>query len=110
MTDPIVLVGGFAAAQVAGELRTRGYGGPVVLLSAEEHAPYERPPLSKGYLLGTAQLDAAYVHPPQWYAENDVVLRLGTRVAAVDPARHVVVTETGEEPYSQLVLATGARA
>ena len=109
MTDPIVLVGGFAAAHVATELRASGHRGPVALLSAEEQLPYERPPLSKAYLLGTAALDSAYVQPAQWYAENDVDLRLGTRVTALDPARHVVVTEAGEQPYAQLVLATGAR-
>ena len=109
MTAPIVLVGGFAAAQAATELRTSGHRGPVVLIGAEEHLPYERPPLSKGYLLGTAALDSAYVQPAQWYADNDVALRLGTRVTALDPARHVVVTEADEQPYAQLVLATGAR-
>ena len=110
MTDPIVLVGGFAAAHAATELRSAGYAGPLVLITEEAHVPYERPPLSKGYLLGNDELTTAHVHPAEWYADNDVDLRLSCRVTSIDPARHVVTTDAGEQPYSQLVLATGARA
>ena len=109
MTAPIVLVGGFAAAHAATELRAAGCTDPIVLLTEEEHLPYERPPLSKGYLLGKDERSAAHVHPAEWYAEHDVELRLGTRVASLDPAAYRVTTGSEEQAYSQLVLATGAR-
>ena len=78
MGRKIVIVGaGLAGATAATELREQGYAGPVVLLGAEEHPPYERPPLSKAYLLGDDPFEKALVHPAEWYAEHDVDLRLG---------------------------------
>ena len=63
--NPIVVVGaGQAGATAATELRDRGHDGPIVLIGAEGHPPYERPPLSKGYLLGNDPFEAAYVHEP----------------------------------------------
>ncbi|BDO42052.1 pyridine nucleotide-disulfide oxidoreductase [Cellulomonas sp. NTE-D12] len=78
-------------------------------MGAEQHLPYERPPLSKGYLLGAAELDDAFVHPSSWYADHDIELRLGTAVTAIDPGAHTVTA--GQEPlvYSRLLIATGAR-
>lgn len=108
MSAPIVVVGGFAAAHTAVQLRDAGHRGPVVLLTDEAGVPYERPPLSKGYLLGTVELENVDVQPLQWYRDNDIDLRLSSRVNAIDTARHVVRTERGEQAYSQLVLATGA--
>ena len=64
-------------------------GGPL-LVGAEPDLPYERPGLSKGYLLGTDARDSVFVHPADWYAEHDVELRLATRVTAVDRAAHRV--------------------
>ena len=79
----IVIIGaGLAGATAATELREQGYEGPVVLLGSEEHPPYERPPLSKSYLLGEAPFDKALVHPLDWYAEHDVDLRLGVTATA----------------------------
>src|SRR5665648_730950 len=84
--------GGLAGATVATTLREEGFTGPVVLLAGEPNRPYERPPLSKGYLLGTDERESAFVHPLTWYAENAVDLRLRTRVTAIDrPMREVVV-------------------
>jgi len=111
MTDaPVVIVGGgLAGATVATTLREGGFTGPVVLLAGEPNRPYERPPLSKGYLLGTDERESAFVHPLTWYAENDVDLRLGTRVTAIDRATQEVVLGDGSRlRYRDLVLATGS--
>lgn len=115
---PIVVVGaGLAGATVVTELRERGYDGDVVLVGAEVDPPYERPPLSKGLLLGTQEFTDALVHDREWYDEHRVDLRLGTVVTALDPARRLVRMEpvagdgeVTEQPYDQLVLATGASA
>ncbi|OJV58261.1 MAG: FAD-dependent oxidoreductase [Cellulomonas sp. 73-145] len=108
--DTFVIVGGgLAAATSVGELRDRGFDGRLVLVGAEQHLPYERPPLSKGYLLGTAQLDDAFVHPSSWYADHDVELRLGTAVTRIDPGAHTVTTGQDALAYDRLLIATGAR-
>ncbi|TDP97794.1 NAD(P)/FAD-dependent oxidoreductase [Labedaea rhizosphaerae] len=103
-----IVGGGLAGATVATELRERGHEGPVTIYAAEPHLPYERPPLSKGVLLGNDEPDSVFVHDLDWYREHDVVVRRGTRVTAIDPARHVLGTADGEEPYEKLVLATGS--
>ena len=110
--DAFVIVGaGLAGAQAAETLREEGFDGPVVLVGAEPERPYERPPLSKQYLLGTAGRDSAFVHDTAWYAEHDVDLRTGVRATRLDPAAHRVALDTGEElAYARLLLATGASA
>ncbi|TQJ85262.1 NAD(P)/FAD-dependent oxidoreductase [Streptomyces sp. SLBN-31] len=106
----LVIVGaGLAGAKAAQTLREEGFSGPVVLLGEESEHPYERPPLSKGYLLGKDERDTVYVHPPQWYADHDVDLRLGTAVAAIDPAAHEVALADGSRlSYAKLLLTTGS--
>ncbi|MEU8785422.1 FAD-dependent oxidoreductase [Streptomyces sp. NPDC048637] len=100
---------GLAGAKAAETLRKEGFDGPLVLLGDERERPYERPPLSKGYLLGTAEKESVYVHPPQWYAEHDVELRLGQPVTALDPAAHEVTLADGSRlGYAKLLLATGS--
>ncbi|MCG6498216.1 NAD(P)/FAD-dependent oxidoreductase [Kitasatospora sp. A2-31] len=107
---PIVIVGAsLGGAKAAEALREAGYGGGVVLIGDEHERPYERPPLSKGYLLGKTPREKIYVHPPQWYAEHDVTLRLGTAVVAVDPAAHTVrLADDGRIEYAKLLLTTGS--
>jgi 3-phenylpropionate/trans-cinnamate dioxygenase ferredoxin reductase subunit len=110
-TSPIVVVGGgLAAGTVVTELREGGYDGPVALFTDEPHPPYERPPLSKDYLLDKAPLDNALVHPEDWYAEHDVDLRTGTPVTAIDPAARTFTAGGETSSYDRLVLATGSRA
>jgi 3-phenylpropionate/trans-cinnamate dioxygenase ferredoxin reductase component len=106
----IVIVGaGLAGAKAAEALRGQGYAGPVTLLGDETELPYERPPLSKGYLAGEAAFDDAVVHPADWYAEQRVDLRLGTRVTGIDAARREVEIAGGDRiGYGALLLATGA--
>jgi NADPH-dependent 2,4-dienoyl-CoA reductase/sulfur reductase-like enzyme len=110
--EPFVIVGGsLAGAKAAETLRKEGFGGPVVLVGAEPETPYERPPLSKGYLLGTADRESPRVHPADWYPENDVDLRTGVRATHLDPVAHRLTLDTGEElGYAKLLLATGASA
>jgi 3-phenylpropionate/trans-cinnamate dioxygenase ferredoxin reductase subunit len=110
-TDATCLIVGasLGGAKAAEALRAAGYGGRVVLVGAETELPYERPPLSKGYLLGNAERDSIYVHPRQWYTEADVDLRLGVTAAAVDRAAHEVVLSDGSRiGYAKLLLTTGS--
>jgi 3-phenylpropionate/trans-cinnamate dioxygenase ferredoxin reductase component len=107
---PYVIVGAsLAGAKAAEALRAAGFDGPVVLIGAETELPYERPPLSKGYLQGKAERDVIYVHPKEWYQEADVDLRLGATVTAIDRAAHEVVLADGSRvAYSKLLLTTGS--
>ena len=109
MSDTFVVVGaGLAAGKAVESLRGSGFDGTVVVFGEEHHLPYERPPLSKGYLLGTDELETAFVHDPSWYDDNDVDLRLGTAVTSIDTAAHVLHTRDGQQGYDRLLLATGA--
>ncbi|MFF2660533.1 NAD(P)/FAD-dependent oxidoreductase [Kitasatospora sp. NPDC058032] len=107
---PFVIVGAsLGGAKAAQALREAGYTGGIVLIGDEHERPYERPPLSKGYLLGKTDREKIYVHPPQWYAEHDVTLRLGTPVVAIDPAAHTVtLADDGRVEYAKLLLTTGS--
>ncbi|MEO6882193.1 MAG: FAD-dependent oxidoreductase [Mycobacteriaceae bacterium] len=106
-----VIVGaGLAGAKTAEGLRERGCTGQVVLLGAEAHLPYERPPLSKDYLAGKADRDSLAVHDQQWYTDHGVELRLGVPATALDrAARDVVLGDGSRIGYDHLVLATGSR-
>jgi 3-phenylpropionate/trans-cinnamate dioxygenase ferredoxin reductase subunit len=110
MTGTYVIVGaGLGGAKAAETLRAEGFDGPVILVGEETERPYERPPLSKDYLLGKADRDAVYVHPADWYAQHDVDLRLGETVAAIDPAAHEVsLAGGGRVGYERLLLTTGS--
>jgi 3-phenylpropionate/trans-cinnamate dioxygenase ferredoxin reductase subunit len=112
MTDSptIVVVGaGLAGATAAETLRAEGYTGRIVLLGDEPERPYERPPLSKGLLLGTAEADSVYVHDAGFYRDQDIDLRTGTRVVALDRGdRRVRLADHEEIRYDRLLLATGA--
>ena len=105
-----VIVGAsLAGAKAAETLRAEGFAGRVVLIGTETRRPYERPPLSKGLLLGTADRDSPYVHDAQWYPDHDIDLRLGTTVTAVDRAAKQVRTADGEQiGYDKLLLTTGS--
>lgn len=109
--NPIVVVGaGLAGATAVTALREGGHDGPLVLLGAESHPPYERPPLSKGYLLGNDPIESAFVHDRQWYAAHDIDLRTGAFVTDLDLGRKSVSLLDGTEiAYDKLLLATGSR-
>ena len=106
----IIVVGaGLAAGTAVTELRDQGYDGELIVFGSEIHPPYERPPLSKGYLLGNDPIENAFVHEPAWYAEHDVDLRTSTTVTAIDPAKHEITTDGETVGYDKLLLATGAQ-
>jgi 3-phenylpropionate/trans-cinnamate dioxygenase ferredoxin reductase subunit len=108
--EAFVIAGaGLGGAKAAEALRDKGYDGPIVLVGAEEHRPYERPPLSKGYLIGKDEREKAFVHPESWYAEHGVELRAGARVASIDRHAHQVrLADASRLGYAKLLLATGA--
>jgi len=109
MADLFVIVGGGLAGAMAAEtLREEGFAGQIVMLCAEPDRPYERPPLSKGYLTGTAERESAFVHPADWYAKQDVTLLSGVRATTVDRQAHTVTASDGTVlHYTKLLLATG---
>ncbi|MGV9703543.1 NAD(P)/FAD-dependent oxidoreductase [Streptomyces sp. NPDC003483] len=106
----VIVGGGLAGAKAAETLRAEGFTGRVILICDERDHPYERPPLSKGYLLGKEERDSVFVHEPAWYAQNDVELHLGQTVDAIDrTARTVRFGDDGTlVHYDKLLLATGA--
>ncbi|MDQ0403645.1 FAD-dependent oxidoreductase [Streptomyces sp. NPDC000349] len=106
----VIVGGGLAGAKAAETLRTEGFTGRVILICDERDHPYERPPLSKGYLLGKEERDSVFVHEPAWYAQHDIELHLGQTVVAIDRAAKTV--HYGDDgthvSYDKLLLATGA--
>ena len=105
-----VIVGaGLAGAKATEALRTEGFSGRIILVGEERHSPYDRPPLSKEFLQGKLEEEKLYVHPREWYRENDVDLFLGTRITAVDRDAHEIVAEDGTRiKYDKLLLTTGS--
>jgi len=110
-TETFVIVGAsLAGATAAQVLREEGFGGRIVLIGKEPNRPYERPPLSKGYLMGTSPREDVFVHPAGWYGEHDVDLRLSTTVTSLDRVAREVVLDGGERiGYDCLLLTTGSQ-
>ncbi|HEU4426003.1 MAG TPA: FAD-dependent oxidoreductase [Pilimelia sp.] len=106
----VIIGASLAGAKAAETLRGEGFAGRVVLIGDEDFVPYERPPLSKDFMLGRQPVEKAYVHDAKWYDENKVELLLGRRATAVDPDAHTVTLDGGESlTYDKLLLATGSR-
>jgi 3-phenylpropionate/trans-cinnamate dioxygenase ferredoxin reductase subunit len=105
-----VIVGaGLAGAKAAETLRAEGFGGRLLLIGEEGERPYDRPPLSKGYLRGETDRDSLYLHPEEFYATHDIELHPSTLVRSIDPARHQLkLASGGRIGYQRLLLATGA--
>jgi 3-phenylpropionate/trans-cinnamate dioxygenase ferredoxin reductase component len=110
--DIVVVGGGLAGAKTVEALREKGFEGSLTIISAENELPYERPPLSKGYLQGDSEFADAVVHKAEWYEEHDVTLRLGVTVTKVYvEAKQLTLDEDDTEStygYGKLVIATGA--
>ncbi|MCX8562133.1 FAD-dependent oxidoreductase [Mycolicibacterium mucogenicum] len=107
----VIIGGGLAGAKAAEALRSKDFDGQVVLFGAEDRLPYERPPLSKEFLVGKKAIEEFTVQPKSWYAEHDVDLNLGTEVTTLDRTAHMVAFNSGDhEHYDKLLLATGSRA
>jgi 3-phenylpropionate/trans-cinnamate dioxygenase ferredoxin reductase component len=110
VSDTFVIAGGgLAGAKAAEALREQGFGGRILLAAEEDIRPYERPPLSKGYLQGKVGRETIFVHSADWYNANRVELLLGTAVTAVDRGRReVTLSDGGHLAYGKLLLVTGA--
>jgi 3-phenylpropionate/trans-cinnamate dioxygenase ferredoxin reductase component len=108
---PIVIVGAsLAGGTAAVTLREAGFDGDIVLVGAESQLPYNRPPLSKGYLRGQERFEDQLVKPASYYAEQRITLTLGTRATAIDAGQKLVELEGGERlVYDRLLVATGGR-
>ncbi|WP_344132619.1 NAD(P)/FAD-dependent oxidoreductase [Luedemannella flava] len=110
MAEFVVVGASLAGAKAVETLRAEGFAGRITLIGAETERPYERPPLSKGYLQGSQERDKAFVHEPGWYREHDVDLILGLPVTALDPHAHTVTVDRVDRiGYDKLLLATGSR-
>ena len=112
MTDPIVVVG---AGQAAASFITRHLAlaspQPLLLIGEESYPPYQRPPLSKKYLMGELEMDRLFIRPMDWYAEQSVGTRFDTRVTQIDRAARQLLTDSGESiAYDKLLLCTGSSA
>jgi len=111
MTDTIVIAGaGHAAGQTAVSLRQGGFDGRILLVGDEAYPPYQRPPLSKKFLAGELPLERLFLRPEQFYAKQDIEIRLGSRVSAIHREPHEIELHDGSRlGYSKLVIATGSR-
>jgi 3-phenylpropionate/trans-cinnamate dioxygenase ferredoxin reductase subunit len=104
----VVIGGGQAGASLAAKLRTEGFDGEVTLLCEEPVPPYQRPPLSKAYLLGEMEEARLYLRPESFYADHGIALRLGVRAEAVDTEAKTVTAAGESIRYDHLALVTGS--
>ncbi|WP_372612915.1 NAD(P)/FAD-dependent oxidoreductase [Aquicoccus sp.] len=108
MSHIVVIGAGQAGASFVAKLRNSGHSGPVTLIGAEPAPPYQRPPLSKAYLLGEMAVERLYLRPESFYAENDITLRLGIEVQDIDREGHTVTAGGDTVGYDMLALCTGS--
>ena len=110
-TTHVIVGGGLAAARAAKAMRDKSFDGRIVIVAAEPHPPYDRPPLSKAVLLGAAPLESTRLLTPEFFREKDIELRLGATAEAIDrTARRVRLSDGEAVAYDKLLIATGARA
>jgi 3-phenylpropionate/trans-cinnamate dioxygenase ferredoxin reductase subunit len=111
MSKVLIIGAGHAGGTAAALLRQYGHEGPIVLAGEEPAPPYQRPPLSKAWLKGEADLEALLLRPEAFYAEHGIELRLGVTATAIDAGAKTVAFADGTvEPYDALILATGSTA
>ena len=108
MTHVVVIGAGQAGAALVARLRSGGHTGEITLIGAETAPPYQRPPLSKGYLLGEMNEERLWLRGPDFYPEHNITLRLGNPVSAIDPAAKSVTVGADVIGYDELVLTTGS--
>ncbi|MFK7876108.1 MAG: NAD(P)/FAD-dependent oxidoreductase [Paracoccaceae bacterium] len=109
MAHVIVIGAGQAGASCVARLRKDGFEGDVTLIGAEPVLPYQRPPLSKAYLLGDMTLERLFLRPESFYREQNISVRLGQKVSSIDPVAKTVTLGADILTYDDLVLTTGSR-
>jgi 3-phenylpropionate/trans-cinnamate dioxygenase ferredoxin reductase subunit len=108
MHHVVVIGAGQAGSSCVAKLRNEGFKGKITLIGAEPHPPYQRPPLSKAYLMGDLALERLYLRPESFYVEHDIDLRLDVTVDAIDTAEQRITVDGEALAYDDLVLATGS--
>ncbi|MCF6316089.1 MAG: NAD(P)/FAD-dependent oxidoreductase [Marinosulfonomonas sp.] len=108
MPHIIVIGAGQAGASLTAKLRSLGYGGDITLIGAEPVLPYQRPPLSKGYLLGDMTRERLFLRPEEFYENQNITLRLGSTVTAIDVAAKTITIGSETLAYDDLALTTGS--
>lgn len=108
MSGTIIIGAGQAGASAAAKLRNLGYDADITLIGAESAPPYQRPPLSKKYMLGEMDLERLYLRPIDYYESNNITLRLGTKVDAIDTATKSITVQDETLSYDNLILTTGS--
>lgn len=108
--DIKIIGAGQAALSVASSLRNQGFEGSIAIYGDEDHIPYQRPPLSKAYLLGDMTLERLYLRPNEWYDEQNIALHTRTKIIKINPEAKFIQTENADHiSYDKLILATGSR-
>lgn len=108
MTHVVVIGAGQAGAALVAKLRGAGHTGQITLIGEETAPPYQRPPLSKAYLLGEMEEERLWLRSAEFYADQNITLRLGQRVSAIDPAAKTVTLGGEVIAYDELALTTGS--
>lgn len=108
MSDVVVIGAGQAAASLVARLRNKGHTGKITVIGEESAPPYQRPPLSKAYLLGEMELERLYLRPESFYAENGIDLHLSETAVSIDREDRRVVAGGHAFPYDHLALCTGS--
>ena len=108
MSHIVVIGAGQAGASLVAKLRMSGHAGDITLIGEEPAPPYQRPPLSKAYLLGEMARERLFLRPESFYAENGITLRLGQPVTAIDTGQRTVTLGDDVLAYDQLALTTGS--
>lgn len=109
MTAIVIIGAGQAGASLAAKLRTLGHDGPITIIGEEPAPPYQRPPLSKGYLLGEMELERLYLRAPSFWDEQNIALKLGQPVTSIDRTAKSIRVGGETLSYDQLALTTGSR-
>jgi 3-phenylpropionate/trans-cinnamate dioxygenase ferredoxin reductase component len=106
----VIIGGGQAGLQATWALREQKFGGRIVLVGEEASLPYQRPPLSKGFIEGSQSTDDLLLRPSRFFSDHDIEVRTGERIVSIDPAERRAISASGATiPYDHLVLATGSR-
>ena len=108
MSHFIVIGAGQAGQSIVTTLRGQGFEGEITLIGEEPVPPYQRPPLSKAYLLGEMELDRLFLRPESYYADENITLRTGTKVTGIDPVAKTVSIGDEVLSYDKLALTTGS--